>query len=132
MPSMTDPCARYMAWIKHCVRKLTHSAVPARPDRRFPVCRIGGVTAREYPSALWQAPYTMSLYYVKVSLNLRADAALAPIYAHCGNAARCLLTSFLGVFLRTLLDAVRRGGIVQVINKYFYVLSIYCLNILSR
>ena len=51
----------------------------------------------------------MSLYYVKVSLNLRVDAALAPIYAHCGNAARCLLTSFLGVFLLTLLDAVRRG-----------------------
>lgn len=24
MPSMTDSCERYMAWIKHCVSKLTH------------------------------------------------------------------------------------------------------------
>ena len=32
-------------------------------------------------SALWQALSTMSLYCVKVSLKLRADAALTPIYA---------------------------------------------------
>ena len=72
----------------------------------------------------------MSLYYVKVSLNLRVDAALAPIYAHCGNAARCLLTSFFrSLFAKHCLTQSVVGGIVQVINKYFYVLSIYCLYI---
>lgn len=46
--------------------------------------RDGGIISpakRQLLSTLWQAPSTMSLYCVKVSLKLRADAALTPIYA---------------------------------------------------
>jgi hypothetical protein len=45
--------------------------------------REGGVVspARQLLSTLWQALFTMSLHCVKVSLKLRADAALTPIYA---------------------------------------------------
>lgn len=46
--------------------------------------REGGVVSlarRQLLSALLQALFTMSLYCVKVSLKLRADAALSPIYA---------------------------------------------------
>lgn len=51
MLNMTEPCERCIAWINHCVNKLIHLVVPARPDRRFPVCWIGGVTAQEYLKA---------------------------------------------------------------------------------
>lgn len=50
--------------------------------------REGGVvspTRQPLLSALWQALSTMSLYCVKVSLKLRTDAALTPIYAANGK-----------------------------------------------
>ena len=47
MPNMISRCERFMAWTKHYVNKLAY-AVPASPDRRFPVCRTCGVTAQEY------------------------------------------------------------------------------------
>lgn len=52
--------------------------------------RDGGVVspARQLLSTLWQALFTMSLYCVKVSLKLRADAALTPIYAITPIAAK--------------------------------------------
>ena len=46
--------------------------------------REGGVVSparRQLLSALLQALFTMSLYCVKVSLKLRAGAALSPVYA---------------------------------------------------
>lgn len=46
--------------------------------------RDGGIISparRQLLSTLWPAPSTMSLFCVKVSLKLRADAALTPIYA---------------------------------------------------
>ena len=36
-----------MVWIKHYASKLAQ-AVSVGLDRRFPVCRTGGVTAQEY------------------------------------------------------------------------------------
>ena len=45
--------------------------------------RDGGIISpakRQLLSTLWSVPSTMSLYCVKVSLKLRADAALTPIY----------------------------------------------------
>lgn len=45
--------------------------------------RDGGIISparRQLLFTLWSVPSTMSLYYVKVSLKLRADAALTPIY----------------------------------------------------
>ena len=53
--------------------------------------RDGGIISparRQLLSTLWPAPSTMSLYCVKVSLKLRADAAITPIYAQDINVGK--------------------------------------------
>lgn len=37
---MTDPCEKCMAWIMHCVSKLTHLEVSARSNRCFPSTKL--------------------------------------------------------------------------------------------
>ena len=49
-----------MVWIKHYASKLAQ-AVSVGLDRRFPVCRTGGVTAQEYSSMVQASVFYPSI-----------------------------------------------------------------------
>ena len=77
-----------MVWIKHYASKLAQ-AVSVGLDRRFPVCRTGGVTAQEYSKnkdkqdiILINEETIQNKIYVVRGQKVMLDVDLAEIYGY--------------------------------------------------